>query len=214
MVHTSVSNLDLDGLGTVGGIVESMELAVAPGPGLEAGPACGEEDGYPIGTSVGFYISTQFTLRQFSVDQFSCAEPIGPGPGLVAIPLLAEDPQAGPAVLFSAPLATDDGAPLPDAQALLAAAAEAGNELEEAGEIRLLGRRVTGYADVGKAVGPVTLRDGKKPAILDLSPVDVTYPLDTQRGLVLVSAVAEDPEDLPAAEKLLERTAPSFGWAE
>lgn len=213
VIHASASNLDLDWLDQADAVVESMELEVAPGEGAEASAPCGTAEEWPIGAPAGQYTTQQFGDRQLTMDQFSCAQAFEPGPRLVVLALLAEDPQVGPAVLISAPLGVAGGAPLPDTSALLDAASSAGAELEEAGRMRILGQRVTGYSNVVTDIGPVTLSKGTDPTTLEFEPVDTTYPVDTAQGLVLVSAVADKPEDLPAAEKLLRQVAGSIEQA-
>ncbi len=209
LILTSVLEGDREWLGTAEAVVDSIELVVAAGPGLEPASWCDPMNPDP-GELVGVYTTRDLTLARLSVDEFECALAEEPTPGLVVFEL----PGNGPAVGFAAPVATADGTPLPDKQAVLDEVAERGGELPERGELELLGRQVTGYADLGEALGvPLALDDDPDGPVVMPGPVDTTYLLDTKRGLLMVSAWGETQEDRAAAATLLEKMAGSLGWA-
>lgn len=217
VLFSPVAKKDADWLDTTADdVVDSIKLG--PLAGTEGGEArdcqaAAGVDGGPGST----YTTTQFTLGQFSVDQFLGAVGEEPLPGFVLFELVRETVGAAPTVAFFAPTQTADGTPLPDKQAFLEEVEARGGTVEEVGEIEFLGEPVTGYESQGLVLGRLSLaQDGGDPdeALISPSPVGKDYLVDTEEGLLVVAASADNKDDLANAEALLDLMAETFTWVE
>ena len=198
---------DTDWLATADAVVASIELGEPVSlPGSMAD--CSAE---------GFYTTTDFTLGQFSVDQYMGAEGVEPMPGLVVFELPSESPGTPPAVVFAGVTQTADGTALPDREAFLDEVVSRGGTVEPAGEIMLMGEQVTGYVTQNEALGRLSLQQGDgdpEEMLIGGTPFGTDYLVDTEDGLMLVATAAQTQEGQAEADLLLDLMSESFGWTE
>ena len=206
MLFAPVGVDDTEWLATADDVVDSIDLgepAALPGSMAD----CSAE---------GFYTTTDFTLGQFSVDQYMGAEGVEPMPGLVVFELPTES-GGPPAVVFAAVTQLADGTALPDKEAYLDQVISRGGTVEPAGEIVLMGEQVTGYVTQNEVLGQVSLQQGDgdpDEMLISGTPFGTDYLVDTEDGLMLVATAAQTQEDLAEADLLLDLMSESFGWTE
>ncbi len=208
VIFAPVSTDDTAWLATADEVVDSIDLGDPSGPVGGSTADCSAE---------GFYTTTEFTLGQFSVDEYMGARGVEPMPGLVVFEVPSGVDGGSPAVVFAAVTQTADGTALPDKQAFLDEVVARGGTVEPAGEITLMGEQVAGYVTQNDALGRLSLVTGggdPEEMLISGTPFGKDFLVDTEDGLLLIATAAQTEEGIAEADLLLGQMSTSFGWTE